>query len=196
MRPIRDFLIKVNNPFEDERTVGNIKIYLSSVFEDPFQQKKEAEVIAEPMIDPGFKVGIGNHIFFKHTLLRDTWVERDRKEYSQFMIDPVEKIYRVPISMVYAYHNENGLNITEEWVIIKPLVKEDEVRPSGIIIPGMGKELNQVGKITHIGSILKSKGFKIGDTVIWNKNSEYEVKINKEKHYRMHYDWIIGKYGC
>lgn len=194
-RPIRDFIIQSRSTFENEHELSNgKKLILSSVTEDAFQQRKSAKVVATPMMDNGFNIEVGDEIFFKHTVLRHMWIEEEKKQYSQFLLDPVEDLYRVPVNMIWAYKKGDSFNVTEDWVVVEPKIKEDEIRPSGIIIPGMNKELSQIGTIVYIGSKLESEGYKVGDTVIWDRNSEYEVKINQKRFYRMNYEWIIGKY--
>lgn len=195
-RPVRDFLIQEKDTFKSEHKTKNGSILLSSVMEDAFQQKKSSKVIAKPIVDSGHDIEVGDEIFFKHTVLRHSWLEADKKTYSQFMVDINEDIYRVPVDMVWAYKKGDDFFVTDDWVVVKPKVEEDEVRPSGIIMPGFGKEVPQFGEITHIGKKLEEAGYKVGDSIVWDKNSEYEVDINNEKRYRMRHDWIIGKYGC
>lgn len=195
MRGVRDFLIQGKEMYESR--VGEIE--LSHIFCDPFQRMKSAPVIGNPIIDIGFSVREGELIFFDHIIFEELWLNKNslgpEKQDSQFLIDRSNDIYRVPANMVYAYTKNGNLEVTDNYVIVEPIVMEDQVdEESGIIEPGFEKEVEGIGKIVHIGKKLSDMGYKVGDHVIWDANSEYEVRINNKKYYRMDYEWIIAKY--
>ena len=195
-RPIRDYIIQVKDLFERETDAKDVQIYLTSVTEDSFQQKKRAPVVALPLINSGHDIRIGDEIYFKHTVLKNTWVAADKIKYSEYLVNFDEDLYRVPPDMIWGYRRGDEFFVTDNWLVVEPIKLEEEVRPSGIILPGFDKEVDNLGTITHIGKKMEELGFKVGDDVVWSKNSEYEVKFGKGKKYRMHYTWIIGKYGC
>lgn len=74
-----------------------------------------------------------------------------------------------------------------DYVLVKPL-KEDEVTPSGIVLPDSAKEKPQVGEIMAVGpGTVDDKGkatpmvVTVGQKVLYKKWGGNEVKVGQEE---------------
>ena len=74
-----------------------------------------------------------------------------------------------------------------DYVLVKPL-EEEEVTPSGIVIPDTAKEKPQVGEVMAVGpGALNDEGkqlpmmVKVGQKVIYKKWGGNEVKVGQEE---------------
>lgn len=83
--------------------------------------------------------------------------------------------------------NTSKLNPLFDYVLIKPLPQE-EVTPSGIVIPDTAKEKPQVGQVMAVGpGAVNDQGkvlpmvVKVGQKVIYKKWGGNEVKVNGEE---------------
>lgn len=193
-KPIDDFLIKIESEYENEVMLGDTKIILTSVFEDPFQLLKTAQVIAVPSVHNGIDANVGDHIFFSHLILKNSFDYNNNVAPNDFLIDPIEKIYRVPARLVYAYTSGDDFFVPEPFFICKPILVEDEVLDSGIFIPGNNEEIKQLGELVYMNQSMKDEGYEKGDKIIFSKDSEYEMKVFGERMYRMRQEWILAKY--
>lgn len=189
---INDYLIKVESVYEEKAIIGGKEIFLSSIFEDAFQQYKYAKAISKPLDSHGVKADVGDYIFFSHLVFRDEFGPDQQKIPNQYLVDATENIYRIPPHMVYAYIHDGEIHMTPPFVFVKPIKKHEEITKAGIIIPDLEEEINQIGIVSHIHPEVKN--FKVGDTVFFEKDSEYEVKAFGEKYYRMREEWLLAVY--
>ncbi len=74
-----------------------------------------------------------------------------------------------------------------DYVLVRPL-EEEEVTPSGIVIPDTAKEKPQVGEVMAVGpGALNDEGkqlpmmVKVGQKVIYKKWGGNEVKVGQEE---------------
>ena len=74
-----------------------------------------------------------------------------------------------------------------DYVLVKPL-EQEEVTPSGIVIPDTAKEKPQVGEVMAVGpGALNDEGkqlpmmVKVGQKVIYKKWGGNEVKVGQEE---------------
>lgn len=194
MKPIDDFLVQVEHEYEHEAEIGGSKIMLTSVFEDPFQLCKTAKIIATPSVDNGITAQVGDLLFFSHLIMKNSFNHQNEAAANDFLIDPVDKIYRVPPRLIYAYTINGELFVPQPFFICKPVVVEDEVRPSGIFLPGNNKEIERLGELEYINESMMNNGYKKGDKIVFSKDSEYEIKVFGERMYRMKEEWILADY--
>jgi len=84
---------------------------------------------------------------------------------------------------------DNGKNIKPlfDYVLVKPLT-EEEVLPSGIVLPDTAKEKPQVGQVMAVGQgALSDEGkvlpmlVKKGQKVIYKKWGGNEIKVGSEE---------------
>ena len=74
-----------------------------------------------------------------------------------------------------------------DYVLVRPL-EEEEVTPSGIVIPDTAKEKPQIGEVKAVGpGALSEEGkqlpmmVKVGQKVIYKKWGGNEVKVGQEE---------------
>jgi len=66
-------------------------------------------------------------------------------------------------------------------ILVKP-VAEETTTPSGIFIPNSAREKPQKGYVVAIGKGIKGKALvvKVGDNILYSKNSGSEIKMEDE----------------
>ena len=105
----------------------------------------------------------------------------------------------------YEYSTKNGDKVSN--MKIKPLydrvvietIEEESKTPGGLIIPDVAKDKPKTGKVvatgpgnyTIRGELMKLE-VKTGDTVIFNKNSGSETKLNGKTYLVMKESELIG----
>lgn len=194
LKPIDDFLIKVESEYEHEALIGGTKIVLTSIFADPFQLCKTAKIVAIPSVKCDITAEVGDYLFYSHLIMRTAFDHHNNEVANNFLVDPVDKIYRVPPRLVYAYTKGSELFVPEPFFICKPVLIEDKTTESGIFLPGNDKEIERLGELIYINETMQKKGYKKGDRIVFSKDSEYEIKVLGERMYRMKQDWILAKY--
>lgn len=75
-----------------------------------------------------------------------------------------------------------------DYVLVRPLEKEEETTPAGIVIPDTAKEKPQMGEVMAVGpGGLSDEGktlpmmIKVGQKVIYKKWGGNEIKVNGEE---------------
>lgn len=75
-----------------------------------------------------------------------------------------------------------------DYVLVRPLLEQSNVTPSGIVLPDSAKEKPQVGEIMAVGpGTINDQGktlpvvVKIGDTALYKKWGGNEVKVGREE---------------
>ncbi len=96
--------------------------------------------------------------------------------------------------------NDSGMTVTGDRVLIRPF-KIEETSPSGLVIPEMVKDREQVaaqyGVLVGIGPGAEDApeldGIDVGDTVIFPKYQSAEFKFDEERYWIMKVTSILGK---
>tara|TARA_R110000787_G_scaffold284584_2_gene398477 strand:+ start:1948 stop:2520 length:573 start_codon:yes stop_codon:yes gene_type:complete len=94
-----------------------------------------------------------------------------------------EKYYQSDIDQIYAYERDGEITMLMDFIFVEPIKTKEQVSDSGIIT-NIKKEITiDKGVVTHINQFTEE--FKVGDTILFQKNSNYKMKINDRELYRM-----------
>jgi hypothetical protein len=206
MNGIDTFIVEFKEQFRGEIKSGDATILLSSIFKDSKQLTKYGRVYFNPIEDPGFKVKTGEYVWFHHNVASSEIVRGPsgaKKMVSQYMVSRAEDLYAVPSDLIYAYTKDGELVTPAPYCFIKPIAKKDKVtKEGGLWMPGDAipgaktatKYEQNIGIVECSNPNLEKKGIFKGDTVIFEKDSEYEmIDVHDEPAYRMKESWIYAK---
>jgi len=189
MQGLRDFIIKVDYEYENKIKINDQTLILTSVFDDPFQLVKSAVIVETPVVGNRIKAKKGDYLWFSYLILKHNLDRHYNKIANEYVISEYDKTYRVPEGFIYAYTLNGEFVVPDPYLFVKPLDR-GEIKRGNIILPGEKNEMPQIGTVKY--SCDKKQE---GKTVIFSKDSEFEIKVFGERLYRMKQDWIIANYG-
>jgi len=94
-----------------------------------------------------------------------------------------EKYYQCDIDQIYAYERDGEITMLMDFIFVEPVKDEDIVSESGIITKTKQEELIDRGVVRYINQF--TEDFDIGDKILFQKNSNYKMKIGDKHYYRM-----------
>ena len=94
-----------------------------------------------------------------------------------------DKYYKCDIDQIYAYERDGEITMLMDFIFVEPVKDEDIVSESGIITKTKQEELIDRGIVRYTNQF--TEGFNIGDKILFEKNSNYKMKINDKHFYRM-----------
>lgn len=94
-----------------------------------------------------------------------------------------EKYYQCDIDQIYAYERDGEITMLMDFIFVEPIQTKEEVSESGIVTNIKQEETIDRGIVKYINQF--TEDFKVGDKILFQKNSNYKMKINDEYFYRM-----------
>lgn len=174
--------------------IGNIHLDVNR--DDVEFIKREVEVLDAPdyvLVEKGDKLIIHHNILRQKIGIQGELIESD------YYI--TEGVYNCPPSEIFLRKRGDGdWQALDPYVFIKPI--KYEAKQSSLILndaaltdfddnyKGFSKER---GIIKYINEELKSWGLKVGDEIVFAKDSEYEFTIDGELLYKMNTHDILAK---
>jgi co-chaperonin GroES (HSP10) len=190
----RNYLIvKAGNEYnnEVELSTGH-KIVVNSTIESVEHINREVEVLAAPEFT---KLKKGDKVIIHHNILRRKNDIKGEEIKSQFHFK--DDTYYVPLTEVFAFKRDGQWESLDPFCFIKPIpLKDKEV--GGILVRKEDQEGHK-GRVHRVGTVrfpnqeMKDMGLKEGDTIHFEKDSEYEFKIDGELLYRMKTSDILAQ---
>lgn len=190
MIPFRDVIVRVPKAYNSELKInGDVTIYLHDGLKQVKDTIRYGEVVAIPE-GLTLDIKVGDTIFFHHGIVGVTIMETNNIE-SVYLIDRKENLYRVPVDdnwpMIYATVRNGEFKALKGVVFVRP-IKTKKIESELLYIPNSEVEVKHIGEIVYSSNDL----IKVGDKVIFDKDSEYKFKIGDEVLYRMFDKWILG----
>jgi co-chaperonin GroES (HSP10) len=96
---------------------------------------------------------------------------------------------------VFAYEHENEWHPVNEWVFVIPISRKNMLaEQSSLTLPEHleSEQVEQVGVVVALNEKLKDQGVKIGDKILFTRESEYEVDLEDQKVYIMENQDIVS----
>ena len=189
MKALRNFIKNVPKKTEDTVKLGDKEIFLDSRFDEFNHRICYGRVVSAPhVIDTGVKEG--DLLFFHHHVTQNKTLSLGDDNY--LVVYDKENPRS---SHAIAYRDSQGeLHMLSEWVFVQPIEEEveEEVTESGIIVDLKLKEREEREAVIFMPhQYLMKQGVKIGDTVGFDKDSDYKMKLDDESIvYRMRLDDI------
>lgn len=194
MKPIRDIIVRVPQAYTDRLALpSGFVVYLSTTVRESYDSVRYGEVVAIPD-DCELDVEVGDTVFF-HQNITATLFEEQGAVDSKYLYEKKDNLYRVPINkdwpLIYARDRKGDFQALNGVCFVKPVVKKKYETTLDIV--GNEVEVSQIGTIAYSCNELEKRGITKGDTIVFEKDSEYEFRLNDEKLYCMFERWIYGK---
>lgn len=122
-------------------------------------------------IDDGVELKKGDKVYIHHLVI-DNVIEIDGK-----------KLYRADIEQIYAYKRNGKIKMLMDYIFVEPVKDEELVSESGVIMKTQSKEIINQGIVRYINKF--TEDFNVGDKIMFQKNSNYKMKIDDKELYRM-----------
>ena len=91
----------------------------------------------------------------------------------------MDDLYFIDKEQFFMYKHKGKWYCHDRYCFVKPIQKKNTY------IIKNNKEEPLTGKLKYINNYLKAQNLSVGDTVIFQPNSEYEFEVDGEKLYRM-----------
>lgn len=188
MRMLENFLVRLPKRFKDTIKVNGQELYLDPKFDEFQHRVMQGEVVSVPMryekvAEPG------DTLYFHHHVVMD---KGQGLRYNDEEIFIVRYHPDTPYaSQAFAVKDEDGIRVLSQWVLLEPIAEDNQLKSDTIQIITFEEEENKRGKIAFINETLEEAGLRVGDTVGFSKNSDYEIEIEGKKYWRMRFDDLL-----
>lgn len=120
------------------------------------------------------EANIGDRVFAHHFLCND----ENRVDVNG------EILYHILYESVYFKITDGVITMLNDYNLVEAVVEKE--KSSIIITPDMAKKKsNNTGVIKHVNKELSELGVKSGDTIIFTKNSDYDIDVDGTMFYCM-----------
>ena len=191
MRPLYDFFVKLEKPFEEEFKVGSLTLAKDMRFDDFEGRISYAEIVATPQ-KFGTDAEIGDLLIFHHHINQEKDKYRVDGDVMKVSYDP--KNYQ---GQAYAAISPSGeVKMLGDWVFLRAVSQkqEEQASKSGLFLGYKTKEDNQEAEVYCEGTGTDELELKKGDLVGYSKNSDYRIKLpNGDEVFRMKPNDILYK---
>jgi co-chaperonin GroES (HSP10) len=112
------------------------------------------------------------------------------------LISASEDIYNLHKDpMIYCYIRDDKMEMVSDYVFVEPQLDDKTITDAGIYLPYMkGRKKSQVGILRNIGKRTEDVGdAEVGDTIVYQKLADYELKVKGKTMFRMKQDRILAK---
>tara|TARA_R100001443_G_scaffold61989_2_gene72004 strand:- start:1563 stop:2141 length:579 start_codon:yes stop_codon:yes gene_type:complete len=182
MKPNKDyFFVHVEKTHEDTVEVNGRELFLDTSYDELKHARQYGTVVGAPRaLSMGHKRDIkeGDKVYCHHFLVN----EENRVNFLE-----QDNVYKIFFESIYARVRDGELKMVSHWNFVKQKVEDESnyMTKSGIYTKPEAEDEELHGYVCHMNDELKSWGVKIGDEVIFSKNSEYDMQIEGEKLLRM-----------
>ena len=173
---------------------GGHKIYLDTRF-DAMHKINQVGVI-EHTNNRLRKIGleVGRKVVVHHFCLGSS--TKDSPFESEAVKIHGKKLFKAECPVeVFAYEHEDEWHPINEWVFVIPISRQNKLAiNSKLTLPEHlnTEQVKQVGVIVALNEKLKADGVKIGDKILFTRDSEYEVDLENQKVYIMENEDVVS----
>lgn len=183
MKSLNKFIVKIEKPLEDTITHGSLTLYVETKFDEFAHRRVYGEVLAKPA-NLDCNVEVGDTMYFHHLVVINGGQPIDERN-GIYMVN-FDKKYTINNQAIAFKSKETG-QITPlfGWVLLDPIKSENKL--SNVIDLVSIKDDSKVkeGVISFDCEELKDIGLKVGDTVGFDPNIAYEIKIEDKTYIRI-----------
>ena len=175
-------IVELKEAYINETEVSGKKFITNSTIEDVSSINREATVVSAPEFTILKK---GDTIIAHHNIFRLKYDYKGNLCQSDYSLG--DNLYFVPLTEIFLW--KRGL--LEDWEAIDPyiFIEPIELDESEELLIGVKKNYknkeHKKGVVKYVNKALKEQGLKVGDVVVFRKNSEYEFSIGGNILYRM-----------
>ena len=185
MKPLRDFIVFIPQIFTDTVKLGDTEIYIDPKWNEFDNRIMSAEVKAVPLKHKT-EVEVGDILYFHHHVV-----------ISPVPFDQKQGLYFVrydesggTATQAYAVKKKNGeIKVLGNWVFVEPTV--EDAKPKSLIINIYEEqEPKDKGTVKYCNENANEYGIKVGDFIKFRANSDYEMKIEDVRLWRVFLDFV------
>ena len=122
-------------------------------------------------VEDNIQLQKGDKVFIHHLVI-DKSIKIEGKKY-----------YQCDIEQIYAYERNGKIEMLMDYIFVEPIQTKENVTESGIITNIKQEETKDKGIVRYINQF--TEDFNVGDKILFQKNSNYKMKINDKYFYRM-----------
>lgn len=126
------------------------------------------------------EINKGDKVYFHHFVVQqDNYIEEDGK-----------KLFKCPRFHLYCVI-KNGIPVMiDDWILATPILEKEEdiVKTFGtlkLFTKATPDKLHLLAVAEHISKQAEEQGLKVGDTIVFRKDADYDMKIEGKDYYRM-----------
>ena len=193
LRPLKDaFFVRVHKAKHDTLTVAGKELFLDTDFNKYKHAVQYGTVASVPHVishhhenEHGHQIGYyggaeikeGEKIYFHH------FVTEPQNRYDM----GGETVYLCRYDQVYCVIRDEKIEMIEDWLLAEPIMEDESnfISPSGIYLkPSLGVVPN-IATVRHVSKVCAEQGITPGDTIVYKKDANYDMKVEGTEYYRM-----------
>jgi co-chaperonin GroES (HSP10) len=171
-------IIELTSLYDNKVSVGGHELIIDHVFRRLWNAVQEGVVIS---CGEGCDLKPGDTVYVHHFI-----IEKEKR------IPVKDKEYRwLDYNQIYCRVRNGKLKTLSNFVLVEPIKYDNskfkkETESGLILTQKSGSEnVDRVGIVYSIGDGAKNAGLSVGDKILFDKNCEYEIKIQDKILYRM-----------
>lgn len=180
MKSKHAFIVHLPKRFNDTIEVAGIDLYIDPKFREFENRVCQGVIVSTPSVS-SLRADAGDILYFHHHVVMNTQLALGNDLY----LVPYHRDHGYN-SQAYAYQRGTEVTMIDEWVFLKAheatgfITNSSGIMLDAAIVP---KELK--GVVAYGSAMLDLYEVSAGDTVGFNKNSDYEMIVNGERVWRM-----------
>lgn len=186
MQTFNYLIVRIEEAYSDTvETSSGMKFYDTVMLNNTSQINREATVVSAPR---GTILNPGDKVIIHHNICRKRLTTKGDEINSDYFIE--DDLYYVPLSEVFLHKKEDKWEALAPYAFVKP-IKAESIKSENLIIPEHFYKDEYEGN-KHLYGVLKYSnnqleyfGAKEGDTIVFDKHSEYKFEIDGELLYKM-----------
>jgi co-chaperonin GroES (HSP10) len=194
MRPLYDFVIKLEKAFEDTVTINGVEMFKDARFDDFKSRISYGTIEAIPAKwDIPKKVKKGDTLVFHHHVNQQPDKYGIGEDCYLVSYHPTE----LSGQAYMAIHQDGSVTVLGDWVILEATEdKEVEVTSaSGLYLGTEHVEAKNESVVLYPSKGTEELGLKVGDLVMYNKNADYRITLpDGSQVFRMKPAYIYAAY--
>jgi len=194
MRTLNNVIVEADNEYNNTYEMASGHSLIINISVDSVSNiNRIAKVKASP---EGTILEEGDLVIVHHNILRIKNSVRGEYEKSDFYIK--DNLYYVPLDQVYMYkRGDADWQSLDPYCFVKP-IQITEKKQNGLFLTTNTDTLGYKGNVENRGIMkycnkeLESYGVKVGDEIVFSRDSEYEFEIDGEIYYRIKSNNILA----
>lgn len=127
-----------------------------------------------------FPISIGDTAYFHHfTVQPDNYIEKDGKRY-----------FKLNRYHLYCVVKDGAIRMVDDWILCSPIMEKEEdtkkqIGDTILYTKASPDKVKFMATAAHISKQAEEQGMKVGDTVVFRQNADYEMIVEGVEYYRM-----------
>ena len=184
IQPLKDmYLISLN---EEENTKTESGIWIDTTWGNKYAHSVQNGIIESipQQVSKSYKddVGIktGNRAYFHHFVHAD----------DNYIIDGERKLFKCNRYHLYCIIQNETIQMLDEWLLASPILETEEsiIKEFGTLklwTKASPDKMHLMATSEHISKECERQGLKVGDTIFFRSDADYNMNIEGKEYYRM-----------